>query len=260
MTVITSTTPGPDTKLYSDKSITFATFLGGPLGGGYMISENFKALGKEDQARWALILAVSLSLAIIMLLLLLPGDIVESMPRQLFPIAYTAVAYLVVNKHQQKAISHHREAGFPFYSGWRAAGIGLISGLIFLGAIFGLYYFTPEWESAAYYDSQLEQFERNEQTSLLFYDHLDANTDAMLLQELDEVCIPKWEENIAIMEELIAIESTPGEFKVQNNFLLEYSQLRLAIFQTFKKAISDQSTNYDNKLDELHIRLDRLLE
>lgn len=260
MTVITSTTPGSDTKLYSDKSITFATFLGGPLGGGYMISENFKALGKDDHARWSLILAVMISLAIIMVLLLLPDDVVDSIPRQLFPIVYTAVAYFVVNKHQQKEIIHHREEGFPFYSGWRAAGIGLVSALIFLGAIFGLYSFTPEWESAAYYDSQIEQFEKNEETSLLFYDHLDTNTDAMLLQELDAVSIPKWKENIAIMEELTAIESTPGEFRVQNNFLLEYSQLRLAIFETFRKAIMEDSNDYDQKLDELHLQLDRLLE
>lgn len=38
-------------KLYSKNNIAGSTFFGGSLAGGYVISKNFRSLGKEDAAR-----------------------------------------------------------------------------------------------------------------------------------------------------------------------------------------------------------------
>lgn len=43
-----------DIKLYSSKSISGATFLGGPLAAGYLIGEKLKALDKPDEGRKSL--------------------------------------------------------------------------------------------------------------------------------------------------------------------------------------------------------------
>lgn len=40
---------GSNKKLYSQKGISIATFFGGPLAAGYLIRQNFIALGKEPE-------------------------------------------------------------------------------------------------------------------------------------------------------------------------------------------------------------------
>ena len=40
-----------DIKFYSIVQILISTFIGGPLAAGYLMSENFKRLGKNKSAR-----------------------------------------------------------------------------------------------------------------------------------------------------------------------------------------------------------------
>lgn len=47
-----------DIKIYSSKAISGATFLGGPLAAGYLISENFKGLNRHDEGRKSLIIGI----------------------------------------------------------------------------------------------------------------------------------------------------------------------------------------------------------
>ena len=43
-----------DLKFYSQKSISIATFIGGPLAAGYLIRENYLELNKPNTAMRAL--------------------------------------------------------------------------------------------------------------------------------------------------------------------------------------------------------------
>jgi hypothetical protein len=48
----------PAQKIYSEKNIWRATFLGGPLVAGYLLAENFKAFNEPEKVRKTWIIAV----------------------------------------------------------------------------------------------------------------------------------------------------------------------------------------------------------
>ena len=41
----------PTQKIYKNRAIEIATFLGGPLVAGYLIAENFKAFNEPDKSK-----------------------------------------------------------------------------------------------------------------------------------------------------------------------------------------------------------------
>ena len=247
-------------KLYSVKAIGGATFLGGPLGAGYMISENFKALHAPEKARTALILAIIFTLVLFGGLFIIPEYIIDRVPKQLIPIAYTAIIYGIVEWKQGDALKLHQENDAPFYSGWRAAGIGLISlAVLFLG-IFA--YVLIESNNPAYdiYDTKIEVFSNNESQSLAFYEGIESKNDATIIQELNTLVIPKWEENVAIVENLISLEGLPSEIQDQNKALLEYSELRLQNFILIKKTILEDTDKYEAELNTLNNKIETVLD
>jgi len=50
--------PTQDIKLYSQKSIGIATFIGGPIAAGYLVMKNFIELDKPDDGKKAFIIGV----------------------------------------------------------------------------------------------------------------------------------------------------------------------------------------------------------
>ena len=99
-------------------------------------------------------------------------------------------------------------------------------------------------------------------TPLKIYDSINSNAKSRisLLQELDNSVIPKWEENITIIEKTNRFENFPEELKEQNRLLMEYSQLRLEAFTLLRKAIHEDTGNYALELDNLHLKIDEVLE
>ena len=248
-----------ENKLYSIKAIAGATFLGGPLAAGYMISENFKALHAPEKARTALILGIIFTLVLFGGLFMIPEHIIDRVPKQLIPIAYTAIILGIVEWKQGDDLKRHKENDAPFYSGWRAAGIGLISLVILFLGIFT--YILIESSNPAYdiYDTKIEMFSKNETESLAFYEGIESKTDATILQELNTLVIPKWEENVDIVENLISIEGLPSDIQDQNKALLEYSELRLENFILIKKTIEEDTDKYDADLNILNTKIEAIL-
>lgn len=249
-----------DIKLYSSKAISGATFLGGPLAAGYLISENLKALNKPDEGRKSLIIGIITTVVLFGGIFMLPEKIIDKIPNQLFPLIYTGIIYGIVEWTQGDILKAHKENENSFFSGWRAAGIGFISLLIIGIGIFGYSYMESNNPAYEIYDSKITEFTKNETESLTFYNNISTKSNSALLSELDNKVIPKWEKNINIIKELNAVDGLSSEMVDQNKTLLKYSELRLEVFLLTKKSISEDTDKYDSQLNMLFLKIDNEIE
>jgi hypothetical protein len=248
-----------DIKLFSSRAIGGATFLGGPLAAGYMIGENYKALNKPKAGKNAFILGILSTIALFWGLLAMPDSITNKIPNQIIPLIYTALLVGFVEWKQGSILKIHKENGNSFFSGWRAAGIGFISLLIIGVGIVG-YSFSGLGDEIYYqYDQEINIYAQNEVESLAFYDHLETETNYALLNELDEIAIPKWKANIQIIEGINSWGDLPEELRAQNEVLLKYSELRLEAFLLFKSAISANTDGFSTALEKVHQEIERQL-
>lgn len=247
-------------KLYSSKAIGGATFLGGPLAAGYMISENFKALDKPDDGRKSLIIGIITTVILFGGMFMLPERIIDKIPRQLIPLIYTGIIWGIVEWIQGDVLKAHKENNNSFFSGWRAAGIGLISLIIIVIGIFGYAYIESSNPAYEIYDNKIAEFSKNENESLTFYDNIEFKSNSTMLSELDNKVIPKWERNIKLINELENIDDLPSDLSDQNKILLKYSELRLEAFLLIKKAVTEGTDKYDNQLNMLNIKIENELK
>ncbi len=249
-----------DIKLYSSKAIGGATFLGGPLAAGYMIGENFKALDKPNEGRNSLIIGIVSTIVLFSGIFMIPENILDKIPRQLIPLIYTGIIWGIVEWKQGEILKSHKENGNPFFSGWRAAGIGFISLIIMSIGIFGYVFFEMNNEIYDRYDTELSVFLKNEEETLVFYDHLNTETNYSLIKELENTTIPKWKENISIIKKTNNFQDLPTELAKQNEILLKYSELRIEAFELFKKAIEEETDKYSYELEKIHKEIDEQLK
>lgn len=247
-------------KFYSQKAIGIATLIGGPLAAGYLIRENYLSLNKPDEAKKSLIIGIISTILLSIVIFMIPESIMEKVPSHILPVIYIAVIYQIVKKNHGTILNQHKENGNEFYSGWKAAGIGFISAIILLIVIFGYAYLSPDGEEFEKYNTQITQFTKNETESLVFYNHIATQTNNSLIQELDNQTIPKWKENIKIIKASNNIENLPSELLEQNKILLKYSELRLKVFELFKKSLSEDTEKYAQELEQIHSEIDKLLE
>lgn len=115
----------PPQKIYKDRAIWVGTFLGGPLAAGYLIAENFTAFDEREKATRTWIYAIISTIVIFGSLFLIPE--IEKIPNQVFPLAYTAIAYYLVQRFQGEKITSHVNAGGPCHSWWRTLSVSIIA-------------------------------------------------------------------------------------------------------------------------------------
>ncbi len=249
-----------EVKLYSTQVIVGATYLGGPFAAGYMISENYKALGKIKEGKISLVLGIIATILVMIVVFSIPEKIINKIPNLLFPLIYSAIVWGIIELKLGKEIKNHQQENNPFYSNWRGFGVGLVSAIITIVGVFGsLYIVDLNNESYSQYDTEIQTFTKNENASLVFYEHLETYSDVALIFEIENTCIPLWKENIKIIEKLNTLEGLPIELTKQNEILLEYSKLRLKIFELFKKTAEEETNIYDSELEKLHRQVDDLI-
>lgn len=229
--------PHKNATLYTSKVMVAATFFGGPLAAGYMIGENFKALGKPDAGRSSIILGILATIAVFLFLFTLPEQLVDRIPRPPFPLIYTVLIYLLVEKYQGNALKDHQFYGNSFHSGWRTAGIALITGVILVGFPLAYAFYGMNTEIYEQYDAQISVFLENKEKTLPIYDRLESSLPPYLIDELESFVIPKWEENVKIIQKSGTIQDLPSDLVKHNEILLQYVQLRLQVFQLIKKTL-----------------------
>ncbi|GAB4181100.1 MAG: hypothetical protein Kow00108_17700 [Calditrichia bacterium] len=246
-------------KLYSQRSIAIATYFGGPLAAGILIRQNALNLKREKQALNSLLIGIVSTFLIFFGIFQIPEEIIDKIPNAIIPLIYTGIIYLIVEKIQGNDLKIHKKNNGDFYSAWRAVGIGTISMIIITGFIFGsIFLEQTNWDQDKY-DSGLTKFINNEEIAMQVFEMLDKYPKQEIVSFIETKGIPKWEENIKILDELKKIENLPVEYQEQINLLSEYCELRIQSFKLMSKAISEESSSYDSKIIRLHARINEII-
>jgi hypothetical protein len=114
----------PRARLHTQKNIVAATFLGGPLAGGYLISRNFRALGNDDAGEHSLLIAI---IAAVVIFGNLPFLLPEQFQLLSIPVVSAAIVFYIVRSYQGQQIKEHLEKGNQKASLWKAVAVGLIA-------------------------------------------------------------------------------------------------------------------------------------
>lgn len=246
-------------KLYSQRAIAIATYLGGPLAAGILIRKNFKNLGKDNQGLNAFIIGIISTILIFVCIFQIPEPIIDKIPNFIIPLIYTGIIYLIVEKIQGKDLKKHKEEKNEFYSNWKAAGIGLVCSVILVGGIFSyVYYSTSDWDVNAY-NAGLRKYYDNEQEAMKLFDMLNNSTKNEILDFIEQTGIPRWNESIEIINEMNTIVNIPEEYQEQNRLLLEYCILRVEAYEFISKAILFETSEYDEEIIKRHTRIEEII-
>ncbi len=250
-------------KLFSQKAVLLATFLGGPIAGGYLIKKNYDAFAENNKGTQAFVWSILFTIFMVGLLVFTPEAIWEKVPNMLLPMVYTLAIYFIVDNTQGGRIKEHKVAGGPFYSMWKAAGIGGIS-LVVLALLIGFTAFiasdfsTPHFDTEKY-DSGIDTFNKNEEKALLMFNVMDTAQHPEPLMKEVEKSMFLWEENKKIVEDLNRIQNLPPEFIKQNTMLIQYCDLRMQHNTLIFKSVSEDSDEYIPEIITLGNQIDSLL-
>jgi uncharacterized membrane protein len=118
----------PTKKLYKPMGIYIATFFGGPLVAGYLISSNYKALNEKQNVTKTWIFTILGTVLIVFLSYLIAFRSTIHIPGFLLPLIYSTVTYNIVNLLQKQKIAAYISAGGQFHP----------SSLVFLVTVIGL--------------------------------------------------------------------------------------------------------------------------
>lgn len=121
--------PSPEVPLFSVPSIALASFLGGPLAAGWLVSVNYRRLGEPRSARNALIQGILATAALLALMVGLPTAWVEAIPGFTLPLLYTGLIWYLAERFQGRILTAHFAQGGQRYSLWRAVLVSLLAAL-----------------------------------------------------------------------------------------------------------------------------------
>ncbi len=130
----------PVAKVYNERAILVATFIGGPLAGAYLMAENFKVFNEPQKGKMAWLIGGATLFIILCMASLLPNQITEKMPNALLPLLYAWGYYYLAQHFQASALATHINTGGEPYSWWRAVLVGIIGGAVTFIPIFGIAY------------------------------------------------------------------------------------------------------------------------
>jgi hypothetical protein len=125
----------PDYKLYKERPIYFATFLGGPLVAGYLIAENYRKLGESSKV-WKTWLFTGLATILIFGYVFFIQS--ATSPSYLVPIFYSLITAYLVKWLQGDRIKLHQKNLGEFYTIWRAALVALIGAVVTVAIAVGV--------------------------------------------------------------------------------------------------------------------------
>jgi hypothetical protein len=122
--------------LYSVGSATLAVFLGGPLAGGIIMAINYKRLGRPVAAIHAVVWTAVATAIIMATAMMIPDE--YNVPSVVFLAPQIFCMYGLAKSLQGPAIEAHRSDLGLMASAWGAAGIGLLTGVVVLVAVFAI--------------------------------------------------------------------------------------------------------------------------
>jgi len=123
-------------KLFKISGIALATFLGSPIAGGILLAKNFSRLGKPRQAKMALIYSSLAAFVLLAIAFLIPDR--WHVPNYPFLLVQLLTMQQVAKNYQEADIREHEAQAGAMASNWLAAGIGLLTFLALMLAIFAV--------------------------------------------------------------------------------------------------------------------------
>ena len=108
-------------KIFTNQTISLATFFGGPIAAGILISKNFKTFGNEKAAKNSIFIGIVTTVVLFVTLFSLPENSVGKIPQSLIPFVYTAIIAAIVNRMQGEKIEE-----FLNNNGQKATAYGLL--------------------------------------------------------------------------------------------------------------------------------------
>lgn len=126
----------PAEKIYSEKAIAVATFMGGPLVAGYLMSENFKVFGEISKVKKTWIISILSTIVVFGLIFSIPESV--NIPNVVFPLIYLGIVSYLTKIYQQKNINEHVEKGGEQYNGWRTFAISVIGCVVTVVPLLGI--------------------------------------------------------------------------------------------------------------------------
>jgi len=130
----TATASSVDYQLYKISGIGIATFFGSILAGGFLMSRNYKKLGKHAAATKALVYSAIATVAVLVISFLIPEDL--NIPNLAFTIPQIIVMVQLAKKEQGADIEAHAANGGVLASDWKAFGISLLVIVALMAAVF----------------------------------------------------------------------------------------------------------------------------
>lgn len=242
---------------HSRKAIGIATFFGGPLAASYLIRDNYLQLNEPDKAKNSLLIGVLVTFSLILGYYFIPENIVDKAPTKMIPLILLAIVYMFLGRLQGKTLKSHEENSNEFHSYLTAVFVGITSGAIIFLSSFGLVYFS---ETNHPINKKLVEFQNNEIETVAIYDRFGTDSDDKIIKELERKTIPKWKENIEILNSAKLLNDLTPEMIYEIEILLEYSKLRLRAFELIKTSISLGTDVFKTELDRIHRDIDKQLE
>lgn len=249
-----------DLKFYSLKSVSIATFIGGPMAAAILIRRNFLNQNEDGKALNTLFIGIITTILLFVFIFSIPETFWDKFPNSIFPAIYTGIVYLIAERTQGRILKEHKENNGGFFSAWKAAGIGLIFTVITVAVVFG-YFFLYDTEhdfDATLYDEKIEQFIQNEAASLAVFDKFDYLDENELIIELKSGIL-LWGENYEITREIQDIDNLPPILLGTIEKLQEYSSLRIEFYNLFIKALSEESDHYTHEIERVANEINRIL-
>ncbi|MDR3094285.1 MAG: hypothetical protein LBU62_06575 [Bacteroidales bacterium] len=245
-------------QLYSQRAIGVATFLGGPLAAGILARHNFIRLGQPQWGKYALIIGIISTVLVFAGVCSLPEEMLDKIPKILIPSIYTLIIGYIVKIYQGAALKAHKANNRPFCSVWKAAGVGILCTAIYLAIVLGAACLAPSVEMDVY-DAGIEKIFNNEDKAMQIYSFPEEDS-IQVISHIDSVAMPAWNENLTILAHLDKIEGLPEVCKKQNELLLQYTKLRIVSFQLIRKAVAENSSEYNAQMDTVNFQLDEIVE
>jgi hypothetical protein len=247
-------------KLYSNRAITIATYFGGPIAAGILVRRNFINLGKTKYGRYSLYIGIISTILLFIGIYSIPEGIIDKIPNAIIPLSYTAVIWAIVKKLQGEDLKKHKENNGNFYSAWKAAGVGAISMSVILICLISIIFISSGGTQAVSIAIKMDQFAKDEEKALEVFPMLEAGNEEQAHSFIILKGIPIWKSYLKFFNDLDKNGQLDNEKKIAIKKVIEYCQLRIESYNLIAKSIEEKTTAYDNRIDEINIRINELLK
>lgn len=120
-------------KLFTEKQVGIATFLGGPLPAGIMIFYNLKKLGMEKEANVSMAISILFTSLFFYGIIITPIEVLDKIPDLVFTAIIAGIVYVAFRHFLGTQVENALAEGSSIASNWSVAGMTLLGLSITIG-------------------------------------------------------------------------------------------------------------------------------